>query len=97
MNPLLRTIIIILISSLVFTVLLNMLNRYKPKVFSFINKIPEGWKGKIFIKWIFLFLLMVIVSVIVVIGGLNDRLGTIIIGFCISFTDFIFDKPKGMK
>ena len=94
MNPLLKTVIIILTSSLVSTVLLRVLHRSNPKIFAFIHKIPEGWKGKYLIKWIVLFLLMIVISILVVIAGLNNTLGTIIIGFFISFTDFIFDKPE---
>ena len=90
-------IIIIIISSGVFTVLLNILYETNPKVLSFIHKVPKGWKGKYLIKWIVLLFLMTIVSVLVVIGGMNDTIGTIIIGFFISLTDLIFGKPKRIK
>lgn len=93
MNPLLKTIIIIMISSGVFTILLNQLYKTNPKILSFIHKVPKGWKGKYFIKWTVLMFLIIIVSALLV-AGLNDTIGTIIIGFCISITDLTFAKPK---
>ena len=97
MNYLLKTIFTILVSSLTFTILLRGLYKSNPKMFLFMKEIPESWRGKYFIRWIVLFILMVFVSLIVVIGGLNETLGIVIIGFFISFTDLIFDKPKSVN
>ena len=93
MNPLFKTVITIVISSAIFTIILNQLYKSNSKVLSFINKVPRGWKGKYFMKWIVLLSLMFIVSLFVVNLGMNDTLGTIIIGFFISLTDLIFGKP----
>lgn len=89
-----KTIFIILISSGIFTLLLNLLNKSNPEIFYFIKKIPEQWKDKWFIRWLILLILMSIVALLVVIVGLNDTIGTIIIGFSIALTDLIFKKPK---
>lgn len=94
MNSTVKTIFIILISSGIFTLLLNLLNKSNPEVFSFAQKIPENLKGKWFIRWIVLLILMFTVSLLVVIAGLNNNIGTIIIGFFIALTDLIFMKPK---
>ena len=94
MNSSIKSIFIILISSGIFTLLLNQLYKSNSEIFSFIHMIPERWKGKWFIRWIVLLFLMFIVSVLVVIAGLNNTIGTIIIGFFISLTDLIFRKPK---
>lgn len=97
MNNLLKTTLIIAVSSGVSTLLLNKLYKANPGLFSFIDKIPERWKGKWFVRWIVLLLLMIMFSIIVVSGGLNDTIGTIIIGVFISLTDFILMKPKKIK
>ena len=94
MNSTIKTVLIILISSGIFTFLLNELYTTNPKIFSFIDKIPEGWKGKWFIRWIVLLLLLVIIAIFIVVVGLNDTIGTIISGFFISLTDLMFSKPK---
>ena len=94
MNNLLKTVLIILISSGLSTLLLVQLNKTNPDLVSFIQKIPESWKGKLIVRWIVLMILAVLFSIIVVFGGLDDTIGSIIIGFFISFTDFIFKKPK---
>ena len=93
-NSFLVTLLIILISSGVFTFLLNYLYREKPELFAFIQKIPKGLRGKWFVRTIVLFLIMFTVSVLVVMAGLNDTLGSIIIGFFISLTDLIFIRSK---
>lgn len=93
MNPLFKTVIVIIISSAVFTIILNQLYKSNSRALSFMNKIPKGWKGKYFMKWAVLLFLMFVVSLFVVVGGLNDTIGTIIIGFFISLTDLIFGKP----
>lgn len=98
MNSTVKTIFIVLISSGIFTLLLNLLKRNNPEVLFFTEKIPESWKGKCFIRWIVLLILILIVSLFVVIGGLNNIVGTIIVGFFIAFTDFIFMKAnKGSR
>lgn len=94
MNSTVKTIFIILISGGVFTLLLNLLKKNNPEIFYFIKKIPEPWKGKWFIRWIVLLILMLIIALLVVIVGLNDTIGTIIIGFFIALTDLIFKKPN---
>ena len=93
MSPLLKTIVTIIVSSTIFTIILNYLHKSNSKALSFLNKLPKGLKGKYIIKWIVLLTLMLLVSVAVVIGGLNDGVGTIIIGFFISLTDLVFGKP----
>ena len=97
MNDLSKAVIIIVVSSGISTLLLNQLYKTNPEVFSFVHKIPERWKGKWHIRWMVLLSLMIIFSIIVVIGGLNDTVGTIIIGILISLTDFILKKPKAVK
>ncbi|HZK33144.1 MAG TPA: hypothetical protein VFC60_01470 [Tissierellaceae bacterium] len=94
MNNLLKTLLIMLIASGIFALLLNLLNSSNPEIFSFIDKIPERWKGKWFIRWIVLMVLMLTIALLVVIAGLNDTVGTIIISFFIALTDLIFRKPK---
>ena len=71
-----------------------LLNNTKPKIFSFTQKIPENWKGKWFIKWIVLLVLISIVSILVVYAGLNHTLRASIIGFFIALTDLIFKQTK---
>lgn len=94
MNSLIKTIFIILISSGIFTLVLNQLYKINSDIFSFIHKIPKRWKGKWIIRWIVQLFLMFIVSVLVVNGGLNDTIGTISVGFFIALTDLVFSKPK---
>lgn len=94
MNHTLKTIFIILISSGIFTISLTQLYKMNPRAFSFIDKVPERWKGKWFIRCTVLLFLMFILSIITVIGGMNDTIGTIIIGFLIAFTDLVFSKTK---
>lgn len=94
LNDLVKTIFIIVISSGISTLLLNQLYKANKKLFSFTNKIPEKWKGQMLVKWIVLFFLMIIMSILVVIVGLNDTISKVIIGFIISLTDFVFGKPK---
>lgn len=89
-----KTIFIILISSGIFTLLFNKLDKKNAEIFSFIDKIPQRWQGKWYIRWIIILILMFIVSILVVIVGLNDTLGTISIGFFIALTDLIFRKPR---
>lgn len=48
------------------------------------------------VRWAVLLVLMVIVSLLVV-AGLNDTIGSIVIGFFIALTDLIFRKPKGIN
>ena len=93
-NGFLLTLLIILISSGFFTFLLNYLYREKPELFTFIHKIPKSLRGKWFVRTMVLFLIMFVISVLVVMYGLNDTLGSIIIGFFISFTDLIFIRSK---
>lgn len=96
MNSTVKTIFIILISGGVFTLLLNLLKKNNPEIFYFIKKIPEPWKGKWFIRWIVLLILMLIIALLVVIVGLNDTIGTIIIGFFIALTDLIRRNKRGL-
>ena len=93
-NNLLKTILIVVISSGLSTLLINQLNNTNPAIFSFIHKIPDKWKGNLLIRWVIQLILIILVSVIVVIGGLNDTVGTVFIGFLISFIDFLLRKPK---
>lgn len=92
-----KTILIILGSSLIINILLKLLNNTNPEIFSFVNKVPKKWKGKWFIRWTILLILMSIVSVLVVIAGLSDIIGATIIGFSIVLTDLTFKKPKKIK
>lgn len=92
MNVLLKSILIIFISSGIFALLLSQLYKMSPKLFSFIEKIPEIWKGKWFLKWIIQLFLMTIV--VVIFGGLENTIGKIIIGFVFALTDFVFSNSK---
>jgi len=94
LNSTVKTIFIILMSSGIFTLLLNLLQKGNPEVFSFAQKIPENWKGKWFIRWTVLLVLIFTVTLFVVIAGLNKTIGTIIIGFLIALTNFILMNPK---
>ena len=82
------------ISTLVFSLLLNRLKQYDLKILSFVNKIPSKWKGKWYIRWLFIILLLMITAPIVVYGGLSDMAGYIIAGFILSISDFAFRKTK---
>ena len=94
LNSTLKTILIVFASSTIFTLILSQLHKISPKTFSLIKRVPEKWKGKWFIRWGVLLFLIVVISIIVVVGGFNDTVGSIIVGFFISLTDFIFRKPK---
>lgn len=94
MNPLFKSIIIIVISSGIFTLLLNQIYKINPKIFSFIEKVPENWKGKWIVRWMVQLFLMIIVAVVFVYSGFNDTIGNIIIGFIIALTDLVFSKSK---
>lgn len=90
----LKTILIILVSSGVSILLLKQIHRRNTGIFSFIERIPKHWKNNQIIRWIVLLILIIIISVLVVIVGLNETVGTIIIGFLISLTDLIFTQHK---
>ncbi len=94
MNDLMRTVLIIVVSSFIFNLIFHQLYKINRGLFSFTKKIPEKWKGNWIIRWIIMIVIMTIISVLVVMVGLNDTIGKIIIGFFISFTDLILRKPK---
>lgn len=96
LNPFIKNTIIIVISIGIFTLLLNKLYKANPKIFFVIGKIPEGWKGKWFIRWTVLLFLISISAVLIIIGS-NEIIVTIISGFFIALTDLIFSKPKKMN
>lgn len=93
MNSFLRTVLIILISNGIFTLLFNKLYKTNENIFSFIHKIPDSWKGKWFVRWVILVVIITIITLLVV-NGLNDIIGTIIIGFFMSLADIALNKPK---
>ena len=97
MNPLLKNVAIIVISSAIFTIILNGLYKSNSKLLSFVYKMPRAWKGKYLMRWMVLLSLMLLISVVVVIGGLNETVGTILVGFFISLTDLIFGKSIRKK
>lgn len=94
MNGTFKNILVILISSGVFTILFNHLYKSNPDVLSFIQKIPEKYKGKWHIRWIVLLILMFLISILVVVGGLSNTIGTIMVGFFIALTDLIFIRKN---
>lgn len=91
MNPLLKTILIMFISNRISVLLLNQVYKIKPKLFSFIEKIPEKMKGKLLVRWIIQLFLITIVILVVDYSELNDTIGKILIGFLFALTDFVFD------
>lgn len=94
MNPLLKTILIVVISSGISILLLNQIYKSNPKIFSFAENIPEGWKGKWYIRWAIQLFLIIIVAMIFIYGGLNQSVGNVIVGFIIALVDFVFSKSK---
>ena len=89
-----KGIIILLISTLLFDILFILLNKSNPQIFSVFNKIPQKWKGKWYIKWIFVVLLLFNLTAIQVFTGLNDLIGYMIAGFILSLCDLIFKKTQ---
>lgn len=89
-----KGIIILVVSAVIFDLLFMQLNKFNPKIFSFFHKVPEKWKGKLPIKWIAIFILLLINALIKVYLGFSDLLGYIIAGFIISLCDFGLKKTK---
>lgn len=87
-------IIILIVSRILFDIFLQVLNDSNPQLFSFINKIPESWKGKWYIKWAFIITLLVIVAITQVYVGLNELVGYLIAGLILSFFELLFKKPE---
>lgn len=94
MNSTLKTILIILISGGIFSFFLNLFKKRNPEFFSFTNKIPEEWKGKWVIRWTIQVAFMFMMAIIVVVAGLNDTIGSIIIGFFLALTELVFRKAN---
>lgn len=94
MNDLLKTMSIVVLSIIATNKLLSQLYIRNPKKFPIIDKIPKIWKEKWFVKWGIILILITIISGFVTVIGLNETVGTIIIGFFISFIEFIFKNPE---
>lgn len=87
-------IIILIISSIVFDIVLVRMYKSNPQVFSIFDKIPQNWKRKWYIKWIFLLILYALLSIIQVSLGISEVIGYIIAGIIFSLCSFAFRKPQ---
>lgn len=96
-NFFIRTILFVLVSSFLFDFLFMGIEKVYPKFFSITDMIPEILKGKWWIKFIFLFLIMFIIASFMLFLKLNYIIGSIIIGFFISLFELLLKKPKEMK
>lgn len=89
-----RGVFIFIISAAIFRLLFTALNRSNPKLFSFIDKIPESLKGKWYIRWA-LFLIVVLAFAYPVLSlGFNDTAASVIIAGVYSFIEFTLENPK---
>ncbi|NLY45835.1 MAG: hypothetical protein GX053_07595 [Tissierella sp.] len=94
-----KGIIILLISTVLFDILFIQLKNSNPQALSIFDKIPERWKGKWYIKWTFIILLLLVLSSIQVLVKLNDLVGYTMAGFILSVCNLALKKPeeKGKK
>lgn len=89
-----RGIIILIISRILFDILFIQLRKSNPQILSIFDKVPERWKGKWYIEWSFILILILILSTLQVYTGLNDLVGYGIAGFILGMSNLIFKKPE---
>ena len=92
-----KGIIALVISRLLFDIVFIQLRKSNPQILSIFDKVPERWKGKWYIEWAFILVLILILSILQVYAGLNDIVGYGIAGFILGISSLIFKKPETQK
>lgn len=87
-----KHIISIFIFHIIFDIIFFQLRKSNSKIFLLFNIIPEKWKGRYIYKWLVLFPLLVVCSIITVFLRLNYVVFGFMIGFILSLCDIAFKK-----
>lgn len=92
-NIVLRNVLILLGSSFIFDFMFSQIRKTNPKLEELLESIPSKYKENFLIKWAFLIVIIVIMTLAMLILNLNNIVGTVIIGFSISLAELVFEKP----
>ncbi|SDX46604.1 hypothetical protein SAMN05660923_02352 [Tepidimicrobium xylanilyticum] len=76
----------------IFDLIFFILSKRNSKILLPFRKIPKKWRGKYFYKWLVLFPLLVICSIIIVFFQLNYISFGLLIGFTLSLCDTAFKE-----
>lgn len=87
-------IFIFILASIIFRLLIVTINKLNPKLLSFVNKIPDKWKGRWTVKWGVFIILVFLLAFPVIHFEINYSVSSIILGFINALTEFAFEKPK---
>ncbi len=92
-----KGIIALVISRLLFDIIFMQLRKSNPEILSIFDKVPERWKGKWYIEWAFILVLILVLSILEVYAGLNIIVGYVIAGFILGISSLIFKKPESQN